>query len=111
MTDNAPALKDAAVAVLGGFAAYASVVLVLIGFLYLQASSFDRGDKKIGNKYRTVGKIGLVPFVMSNVIVWSALLDLLRSPPAISPFTLWSSGAALLALTLYGLGIFLFYLK
>src|SRR6202022_1211690 len=102
MGENAPALKDAAVAILGGFAAYASVVLVLIGFLYLQASSFDREDKKIGNKFPKVAKLGLVPFVMSNVVVWSALLDLLRSPPVMSPLTFWISGAALLALTVYG---------
>jgi hypothetical protein len=110
MTENGPALKDAAVAILGAYAALAGVVLVLIGFLYLQAGTFT-GDINVANKYRNVGKFGLLPFVMCNVVVWSSLLDLMRTPPAMSSFSYVAAGATLLSLTVYGLVTFLIYLR
>ena len=111
MAETAPALKDAAVAVLGAYATFAGIVLVLIGFLFLQAGSYDRDDKRIGNRYRFVGKIGLIPFVMCNAVVFFATLDLLRAPPDLSAMTFWVSTASLFVVTLYALWTFLVYLK
>jgi hypothetical protein len=61
--------KDVAIATLGASVAIAGLVLVFCGFLFSQADGFppDTSDSII-EKYRTCGKLGTVPFLVSMIV-------------------------------------------
>jgi hypothetical protein len=59
--------KDAVIAILGSSVALAGLLLVFSGFVFAQADGFPKAttDDAIINRYRKVGRMGLVPFLLS----------------------------------------------
>lgn len=59
--------KDVVIAVLGSSVALAGLLLVFSGFVFAQAEGFPKAttDDAIINRYRNVGRAGLVPFLIS----------------------------------------------
>jgi hypothetical protein len=59
--------KDVVIAILGSSVALAGLLLVFSGFVFAQADSFPKAstDDAIINRYRNVGRAGLVPFLFS----------------------------------------------
>jgi hypothetical protein len=59
--------KDVVIAILGSSVALAGLLLVFCGFVFAQADGFPKEttDDAIINRYRNVGRAGLVPFLIS----------------------------------------------
>ena len=59
--------KDVVIAILGSSVALAGLLLVFCGFVFAQAEGFPKAttDDEIINRYRNVGRIGLLPFLLS----------------------------------------------
>jgi hypothetical protein len=62
--------KDVIIAILGASVGLAGLLLVFSGFVFAQADSFPKAttDDSIINKYRNVGRLGLLPFLLSLVL-------------------------------------------
>ncbi len=84
--------KDIAIAVLGGSAAIASILLIFVGFLMAHAESFPAEiDNRVRKKYTTVGKLGIIPLVCC-VAVMLASYGWLFNPSNYTLFWIWSKG-------------------
>jgi ABC-type transport system involved in cytochrome bd biosynthesis fused ATPase/permease subunit len=63
--------KDVIVAVVGASVALAGLLLVFSGFLFSQAAAFPPAttDDAIINRFRNVGRCGLIPFAGALAVV------------------------------------------
>lgn len=59
--------KDVVIALLGSSVALAGLLLIFSGFVFAQADGFPKAttDDAIINRYRNVGRAGLIPFLIS----------------------------------------------
>lgn len=59
--------KDVVIAILGSSVGLAGLLLVFSGFVFAQADGFPKEttDDAIINRYRRVGRAGLIPFLIS----------------------------------------------
>lgn len=56
----------------------AGLLLVFVGFMYSQASSFPSDtDRRITNRFKRVAKFGLLPFAFALVVASCAFLEML----------------------------------
>ena len=62
--------KDVIIALLGSSVALGGLLLVFSGFVFAQADGFPKAttDDAIINRYRNVGRLGLVPFMISLIL-------------------------------------------
>jgi hypothetical protein len=59
--------KDIIVAVLGTSVGLAGLLLVFVGFVYARADAFQT---KRADRYRTLAKLGMIPFLISLLCAW-----------------------------------------
>jgi hypothetical protein len=72
--------KDVALGLLGAILAVAGLLLVFSGFLFTKAESFE---SKRGDKFRLMGKLGVIPLSSSFVSAWVCVLAVQQSPWAV----------------------------
>src|SRR5947209_19437767 len=97
--------KDIAIAVLGGSAAIAGILLVFVGFLIVKAEALpgETPDRVI-RKYKVTAKTGLIPLLAQTVVILSSYLWLF-CPTCTKLFYSWSIGLplALILFVVYSL--------
>lgn len=73
--------KDIAIGLLGAIVAVAGLLLIFSGFLFTKAESFEslRGDK-----FRTIGKLGVIPLIASFATAWVCLMAVQDNPWAVT---------------------------
>lgn len=107
--DNA---KDIVVATLGGSVALAGLLLIFSGFLFSQASSFDRDSTPddVIERFKRAARCGVVPFVGSLSTAGISLWWLLRPGQRVFNAS-WVGFAVVLAITaIYGAAVLTRYL-
>jgi hypothetical protein len=100
---DAVATKDIAIAVLGGSAAIASILLVFVGLMAAKADSLpERTPDKIIERYVVAAKCGLIPLLAQVIVILSAYFWMF-SPSSSLLFYMWSVGfpVALIFFILY----------
>ena len=104
--------KDVVIAVLGASVGLAGLLLVFSGFVFAQADGFPKAttDDAIINKYRTVGRFGLAPFLLSLLISALAVIWFLHPSPCLYYASVFGFIALLLGSALYGTVVLGFYL-
>ena len=73
--------KDIAIGLLGAIVAVAGLLLVFSGFLFTKAESID---SRRGDKFRTIGKLGVIPLIASFVTAWVCLMAVQDNPWAVT---------------------------
>jgi hypothetical protein len=97
--------KDIAIAVLGGSAGIAAILLVFVGFLIVKAEALpEKTANRVIRKYTTTAKIGLIPLLAQIVVILSSYLWLFF-PARSELFYGWSIGfpVALVLFTVYSM--------
>ena len=104
--------KDVAIAVLGAAVGIAGLLLVVAGFVFAQAASFnpDVTDDKIIDGFRMAGRLGLIPFVLALVEAAGSLLWLVHKSDCLYTGVVWGFFLLLGLTGLYGLVLILRYL-
>jgi hypothetical protein len=104
--------KDVVIAVLGASVGLAGLLLVFSGFVFAQADGFPKAttDDAIIDKYRTVGRFGLAPFLLSLLISALAVIWFLHPSPCLYYASVFGFIALLLGSALYGTVVLGFYL-
>ena len=84
--------KDIALAVMGGSAALASILLVFVGFMIVKAEALpSEASDKVVRRYTRRAKFGLVPLVEQTLVI-SASYAWLFYPNSTCLFWMWSIG-------------------
>lgn len=95
--------KDIAVAVIGGAASIAAILLVFVGFLLTKAESLpENTPDSVIARYKTTGKLGIVPLLACIFVLLDAYAWLYCSGSA-TLLHIWSWGfpAATVVFTIY----------
>src|SRR6516165_10113530 len=95
--------KDIAIAVIGGAASIAAILLVFVGFLLAKAESLpENTPDSVIERYKTTGKLGILPLLACVLVLLDAYVWLYRSDSA-TLLHIWSWGfpAATLIFTIY----------
>jgi hypothetical protein len=99
--------KDLVIALFGASVGLGGILLVFVGFIYAHSEGMDLELER--KKYKTVAKVGMLPFLVSLVCAFLCLRWMLcPSPEAMLP--VYSFYLSLGLTALYGLVAFLFYL-
>lgn len=97
------ATKDIALAVLGGSAAIASILLVFVGFMIMKVQGLSSSASETKTRsYTLTAQLGLVP-IIAEVIVMVCAYSWLFWPGSHCLYRFWSIGF------IVGLGLFLAY--
>jgi hypothetical protein len=102
------ALKDVAIAVIGGAAGIAAILLVFVAFVVGRADSLpETTPDKVIKKYTRIAKLGFVPLIAQVLTVFTAYWWLFR-PASCTLLVLWKYGfpIALLGFLLYAAWVF-----
>ncbi|HEX5236192.1 MAG TPA: hypothetical protein VFW25_12780 [Silvibacterium sp.] len=104
--------KDVAIALLGASVGIAGLLLVVAGFVFAQAASFnpDDTDDKIINGFRVAGRLGLVPLVLALADAGVSLFWLVHKSDCTYTVAIWGFFLLLILTGLYGLVLILRYL-
>jgi len=87
--------KDIALAVLGGSAALASILLVFVGFMIMKAEGLPaEASNKIIRRYTLRAKLGLIPLAEQTIVIFSSY-GWLFYPTSTCLFHMWSIGFVL----------------
>jgi hypothetical protein len=86
------ATKDIAIAVMGGSASIASILLVFVGFVFTKAEDLPaQTDDAIINRYRRSAKLGLIPLVEQVLVILASYLWLFH-PDSQILLCVWNVG-------------------
>ncbi|SRR6266496_2436825 len=104
--------KDVVIAVLGSSVALSGLLLVFAGFVLAQASGFPRAttDDKIIDRYRNVGRIGLIPFLFSLGVAATNMLWFLRPSACLYHVSVYGFLFLLVGTAVYAITVLGFYL-
>ena len=104
--------KDVVITLLGASVGIAGLLLVVAGFVFAQAASFnpDDTDDKIINGFRMAGRLGLIPFVLALADAGASLLWLVQKSDCLYTGSIWGFFLLLILTGLYGLILILRYL-
>lgn len=106
-----PEQKDVMSAILGASVSIAGLLLVFSGFLFAQAAVLPSttSDRTI-NKFRTGGKVGMIPFLISLFVAGGSLTWLLQPIPCVYHVVSIGFFILLFATALYGAITILWFL-
>lgn len=104
--------KDAIVAVLGASVALAGLLLLFSGFVFSQAEGFPKAttDDATINRYRNVGRFGLIPFLLCLVVAALSVIWFWHPSPCVYFASLIGCMILLISSAAYGLIVLGFYL-
>jgi len=104
--------KDVALALMGAAVGIAGLLLVVAGFVFAQAASFnpDDTDDKVIDGFRTAGRLGLIPFVLALTEAGGSLVWLVHKSNYLYTGIVWGFFLLLILTGLYGLVLILRYL-
>jgi len=104
--------KDVAIALLGAAVGIAGLLLVVAGFVFAQAASFnpDDTDDTIIDGFRSAGRLGLIPFVLALADAATALIWLIHKSDCLYTGAVWGFFLLLILTGLYGVVLILRYL-
>jgi len=100
--------KDIVIAVFGAAVGLAGILLVFVGFVYSHAETIDTARTR--ERYKTVAKSGIVPFLILLVCACLCLRWMLVPSSTTFCAVLYSFYGCLGLTALYGLVAFIFYL-
>jgi hypothetical protein len=100
----APEQKEIMIAVLGGSASIAGLLLVFCGFLFAQASMLPATITPTATirKFKRFGRLGVAPFTLAILVTGTSFWWLLCQCNLVYLVTLWAFGLLLLATAIYG---------
>lgn len=109
MPDNA---KDVIIAILGSSVGLAGLLLVFSGFVFTQAAGFPREttDDATINRFRNVGRLGLVPFVLSLLISGLSFAWLVKPETRFYCLSVIGFAVVLIGTAIYAIVVLGFYL-
>ncbi len=104
--------KDVVIAILGSSVALAGLLLVFGGFVFAQAQGFPRAttDDAIINRYRNVGRMGLIPFLFSLSLAATSVVWFLCPSESLYRFSVYGFLFLLLGTAAYAIAVLGFYL-
>lgn len=104
--------KDAVIAVLGASVGLAGLLLVFSGFVFAQADGFPKAttDDALIDKYRNVGRFGLIPFLLALLVSALTVVWFLHPSRCLYYASVIGFIVLLVASALYGTIVLGFYL-
>jgi hypothetical protein len=104
--------KDVVTAVLGASVGLAGLLLVFSGFVFAQADGFPKAttDDAIIDKYRNVGRFGLIPFLLALLVSALTVIWFLHPSCCLYYAAVIGFIVLLVASALYGTIVLGFYL-
>jgi hypothetical protein len=103
---QAPELKDAMVAIIGGGVALAGLLLIFSGFLFAQAALLDQRaaveNKAYIEGFRATARLGMVPFSVALLLAALGLVYWEKPTQCVAQTAIWGFIALSVATVGYG---------
>jgi len=103
--------KDVVLAILAAAVGLAGLLLVVVGYVFAQKSSFgSRADDTLIQRYETAGRLGLIPFLLALADAAVCVWWLLQSSACLFSTVVFGFFLLLLFTAVYGSVLILRYL-